>query len=158
MGALRLLWTTPEMALLRASPMALKWWLRPALNSAWCSAWTAPELALLECAWHGTWSSPGTALQTAPPMTPVMAPGLAPEDGDDAWRLEMAPENGAAVVRLKMALLLRAFFRPPDWRQNGAPHRHRSSRRCKEGTVSSFYAPRLVFILFIFYFFIFYSF
>ena len=106
-------------------------------------------MALLECAWHGTWSMPGMAL------------GLAHEGGNNAykrrlqwrlqWRLdwclkeETTPANGVVAH----------LFRPPDWNQNGAPHRHRSNRRCKEDTVPSFYALRLVFILFIFYFYFF---
>ena len=108
------------------------------------------SLGRLECAWHGAWSAPGTALQ--------MALGLAPK-GPLEWpcctpwmtlleclkqrQTTPFPTTGLAPKR-----------RPSPASQVSSPSlvaafgRHLSSRRCKEDTVPSFYALRLVFILF----------
>ena len=107
---------TPEMGLPRASPMAPKWWPRPALNSAWCSTWIAFGVRLTwhlkpawkgatnrasNGAWIGTWRR-RWRLQMAPPM----APGLAPEDWDGAckwhlqWRLDWRLKTGDGAWKL----------------------------------------------------------
>ena len=127
------------------------------LECSWHGAWSAPRMALQKTPWIGTWKAPRMALLRALNDTSWMSE-TAPNDtfSDHQTGAKTAPLTGIARSACKRHRWS-AWKVAPGWRLEYAWHGtwsalgttlglHRSSRRCKEDTVPSFYALRLVLI------------
>ena len=99
---------------------------RMRLTSHLKHAWNSAANGAANGAWTGAWRALRTALLRAL--------------NDTSWMSETAP-NGAPHRHRKCHLVTGS-----DAQNETTLGRHRSSRRCKEDTVPSFYALRLVFI------------
>ena len=122
--------TTPPMA----PRLPLKGGTTPA-NGASNGAWTV--------AWRGE-----RRLQTTLPMAPPMAPG---RHFLNVWNNAFSDHQTGAKTAPLTGVASVTPVTGSGTHIETALGRHRSSRRCKEGTVPFFYTLRLVFILFSFY-------